>query len=545
MTQVGRVRWVAVWFWLLILGVVVITGSLLMPHVDGDVLFFGEIAKGILRSGDWVTLHNRLSPSWVVDKPPLTFWLMAGVFRVIGPTSAALRIWQIPLSIALLVTTYHLSRLSAPEAEGREEGMLAALLLGTSLLGFYHAVSPQQDVALTLFLTLGFVAYLRYRAAGRTSAALLTGVCVAAAVLSKGILALGVFGLVIAADLTIPPRRTGHWRWSQVAVGAAACATVGAPWFVVELFRLGRPFVDAFFISDASGIGIGRFFRPALRAPLPYWQALLAYVPMLIFWVFPWMALLPRAARDAWRSIGAGPPALRLCALWAGVYFLLLSLSSGDKVFRYLFLLFPPLCVLLARTLVRMVEDVRGLRGVAAITVGVAILMFTLAPRFLSFHFPEVRSPYAPMLVPFVSLVGVSTLLFAVLAWRGNGRVAVACLCAGMLVAYGALEWAVTVRWEQLWPWRTVAATINRLYRPGDRVVMRARYGPEANALVYWLDPPVQVVTDDLAIERLWHEGRVFGVFSPESYAGLRARLHPTVLIDMPMGWVLVTNDAP
>jgi hypothetical protein len=109
-------------------------------------------------------------------------------------------------------------------------------------------------------------------------------------------------------------------------------------------------------------------------------------------------------------------------------------------------------------------------------------------------------------------------------------------------VAYGVLEWAVTTRWDYLWPWPAAAATINSLSQPGDRVVIRVRHGAEANPLAYWLDRPIQLADDDAAVERLWHDGRLFGVLSSESFSNLRHRLRPTVLLEFPTGWVLVTN---
>jgi 4-amino-4-deoxy-L-arabinose transferase-like glycosyltransferase len=512
-----------------------------MPHVDGDALFFGEIARGILRSGDWLTLRHVQWPEWIVDKPPLTFWVTAIVFRVTGPTGWALRAWQVPFSIGLVAVTHQLARLGRPGPEGRGEALLAGLVLLTSLEGFYHTVSPQQDVALSFFVALAFVAYLRYRSEGGTGAAILTGVWLAAAVLSKGLAALAVFVPAVAADLLLPPRPPGAWRWSQVAAGAAAAALIGAPWFVEGALRLGRPFVDALFLS---GIGIGRFFHAALRAPLPYWQAVVAYVPIAIVWMMPWTGLLPAAVGEGWRAVRAGPAAARLCALWAGCYFLILSISPGDKVFRYLLPLLPPLSVLIARAITGAMATPRTMRIFAALTLGLAVPALAAFAWLLSARYHEVAF-YAPMAIPVAAALALTVAAFAVLAWQGRGRPAVAVLCAGMLLAYGTLEWTVSAHWERLWPWRAVAATITRLSRPGDEVIFRGHHGAETNALVFWLDRPVRLVDDDATVERLWRERRVFAVVSPESYAGLSTRLRPTVLIEMPVGWILATNFAP
>lgn len=535
----------AVWLALLGLGVLVIFGSLPMPHVDGDALFFGEIAKEIVRSGDWLTLRHVQWPGWIVDKPPLTFWFTAIVFRITGPTGWALRLWQVPFSIGLMGVTYHLARLGRPEPEGRaaghEEGLLASLVLVTSLLGFYHTVSPQQDVALSLFVALAFVAYLRYRAAGGAGAAIMSGAWLAAAVLSKGLVALAVFMPAVAADLLLPHRPRGVWRWPQMAAGVAAFALLGAPWFVEGALRWGRPFVDALFLS---GIGVGRFFHAALTAPLPYWQALLAYVPIATIWMMPWTGLLPAAMGEGWRAARTAPAALRLCALWAGGYFLLLSISPGDKVFRYLLPLLPPLSVLIARAATAGMTRPRTMRFFALLTLGLAVPALLAFAWLLSARSKEVAS-YAPMAVPVAAVLAATLAAFAVLAWQATGRAAVVVLCAGMLLAYATLEWTVSTHWERLWPWRTVAATIARLSRPGDQVIFRGHHGAETNALVFWLDRPVLVVEDDAAVERLWRDARVFAVISPESYAALRDRLRPTVLIEMAIGWTLVTNTAP
>ncbi len=86
-----------------------------LPHIDSDAALFGKIAKTIVDTGEWLTLRHPVHPDWVVDKPPLTFWLMALSLRVGGQTDAALRLWHILLSLALVWAVYRLARIDGTE----------------------------------------------------------------------------------------------------------------------------------------------------------------------------------------------------------------------------------------------------------------------------------------------------------------------------------------------------------------------------------------------------------------------------------------------
>ena len=525
-----------IWLAVILAGCLVTLAAAPLPHPDGDAVLYGTIAKNVLASGEWLTLQHQ--SGWLVDKPPLTIWLIALSFRLGGVNDTMLRLWQLLMSLALVVVTYRIARLSA----GKEESLLAALLLVTTLQIFLMSIDPQQDVPLALFLALAFYAYLQYCRKGRTGSAALVGLWVALAVLTKGIVGLVAFAAIVGGDLLVARLRgdrDGHWRWAQIAIGAAVCLAVAAPWFVVGVMRQGKPFADTFFLKGT--LGVGRFFSPVLRSPGPYWQALIAYVPILLLWILPWTGLLPGTVRAAWLSLREGAPSLRLCAVWAGLYFLGLSVSPGDKVFRYLHPLYPPLAVLAARFLVDALDTPRRLRPAAVISLVVGIPALIALALLLAGLAPEGFRLYLPIAIPFMLVFSLVLAAFSAAALRERARLAVVLLAAGVVVAYGLFEWQLRQHWEQIWPWRQVAATVHGLYRPGDRVVFVGGPGAESNFASFYLNVPI-AIADDAAVVQAWEAGRVFGLLSPAAFARLRDRLRPTVLVQMPMGWVLVTN---
>ncbi|MBI3998731.1 MAG: glycosyltransferase family 39 protein [Armatimonadetes bacterium] len=506
-----------------------------LPHIDGDAALYGKIAKNVVESGEWLTFSFR--PGWVVDKPPLTIWLIAASLRVAPGSDAALRVWQLLMSVILVAVTYRLARVSA----GREESLLAALLLVTGFQVFYQNLTPQQDVALTLFLTLALFEYVQYRRDGRTGAAVWTGVWAALAVLTKGLVGLAAFGIVAGADVLLawrsrdPNRR---WRWTQVALGGVVFLAVAAPWFVLGYLRQGMPFLETFFLS--GNLGIGRFFSPRISVLPPLWQSLLAYIPVLLVGLMPWTGLLPGIVREGWRSLRAGPSSLRLCALWAVLFFLILSASATDKVFRYLHPVYPPLAVLGARVLAGALDAPGRLRLAGALTLLLGLPVLGGGMWWLASRFPQEAQLYLPIVRPFVVTLAASVAVFSALAlWRRN-RIAVAALAAGAILAYGLAAWGVMQDWERLWPWRTLAATVHRLYQSGDRVVV---FKEPLNFPEYFIEAPVALVEDEAALARTWQEGRTFAILR----AGDLVRLpeHPPyrVLVDMPAGWVLAFNE--
>lgn len=416
---------------LLLATCLVILAGAPLPHLDGDDKFYGDIARHILASGDWMTLQDPGQPWWIVDKPPLSFWFMAISIRLGGDTEAALRFWQLLMAVVAIVVTFRIARLGA----GREDSLLAALFLGTSVQFFYLSLNPKQDIPLSLFLALAFYAYLVYRRGGGTRAAVASGTCAALAVLSKGIVAFAVFALVVAVDWarSRSAKDTGDWRWAQIAAGVAAFVLVAAPWFLVGAVRQGRPFIDTFFLGGT--LGVGRFFR-GVTTPLPYWQAVLVEIPTVMLGMVPWTGFLPGAVREAWRSLREGPPSVRLCTLWSGGYFLLAALSPADKMMHHLLPIFVPTAVLMARGVMTTLSDARRLRVPAAVAL-VAVVPAVATVMLTQARYPEETRFYLPIVGPSVAMLLVALLAFVGFALRGRGRMAVAVACAAILLAYG------------------------------------------------------------------------------------------------------------
>ncbi len=522
------------WIILIVAGCLVVLSAAPTPLIDNDGPLYGKIAKNILATGDWLTLHHR--DGQVFDKPPLTMWLIALSFRVGGISYPTIRLWQLLMHVLLVYVTYLIARLSA----GREQALLAALIMVTGFQVFFHALTPQQDIPLTLFLALAFYAYLRYRTTGAAAHAVLAGLWVALAVLTKGVVGLGIFGVIAGPDVLMSRRRSGeHWHWGHVAAGATIFMAVAAPWFVVGAIRQGTPFIDTFFLKGNSGVG--RLFSPRISALPPLWVIPISYVPSLIVGMLPWTGLLPGAIREGWRNIRTGPAPLRLCGLWAGLYFLFVTFAATDKLYRYLLPVYPPLAVLAAPVLLRALDEPRRLRVAAMTALLIGVPLMIAGAWWIAVQFPEDVRLLVPVGLPVITVCGLAVAAFAAAAIGGRARMAVALVSVGVLTAYAVCEWTLARYWDGIWPWPRVGATIDRLYRPGDRVVIY-KY-PDA-FLAYFAEARVEEVNEPIVLARLWRQGRVFVVLGPGTQTDVPHTPRAIVLDSVPRGLILITNLA-
>src|SRR5579884_1842614 len=95
---------------------------------DNSETAYGEVAREILITHDWVVMHLNGSP-WFVQ-PPLYFWIAALCAKVFGLTSFALRLPSALATIGMgFAVTYTLAR-----SFGARAGIYAGVALSTCLM---------------------------------------------------------------------------------------------------------------------------------------------------------------------------------------------------------------------------------------------------------------------------------------------------------------------------------------------------------------------------------------------------------------------------
>ena len=106
---------------------------------------YSEIAREMIETGDWLVPHLWYLPH--LDKPPMTYWLVAASMKLFGQNEWAARL---PLALAGMSGVWAAFLLGS-SLGSRRVGFWSALILQTSLLYFAMARMLTTDMFLTAF----------------------------------------------------------------------------------------------------------------------------------------------------------------------------------------------------------------------------------------------------------------------------------------------------------------------------------------------------------------------------------------------------------
>lgn len=255
-------RWLRLLWWSLgALLLVRLLGMAWMPLMDTVEGRYGEIGRKMWATGDWITpWHDHGVPFW--GKPPLSFWLTALSFRVLGVGEFAAR-WPHFLCSAML----SVSLWAAVRPEGRITAWMAVALLWSGLLFFLSAGAVMTDAALVLGTTVALCSSwqaLTARDSGYGQRwgwmAFLGGAC---GVLAKGPLALILIGAPLLVWAAWAKRWLRLWRALPWMRGMALVLLLCLPWFYLAE-RKTPGFLEYFLVGEH----VHRFVTPGWTGDL-------------------------------------------------------------------------------------------------------------------------------------------------------------------------------------------------------------------------------------------------------------------------------------
>ena len=470
----------------------------------------------MLQTGDY--LVPRYENRDFLEKPPLTWWILAASYRMFGITPFAERLPSVLASFATIL----LVGLWARRRGGDEAGIFAALILMFTLQFSVYARTFAADSFLALAVILAAAALddACRREGSDLRPGVLAGAALALAFWIKGLVGVVLPAGGVAAGLLIDRR----WPIRPVkrgAVAAAALLVLIAPWHVAMTQRLGSEFWRFFYWDNQFLRGATTRFMGNPRGPLFYLGA-------LAWSAFPWSLLLLAAVRPR-----RDAPERRLSSLPLGLFLFGLLFFSLLVMKRevYLMPLFPAAAVLLAEALTGTPARPAGWRRVVW-------LVAAALPALLFFFWARGLPGLASLVGSFDAIflgAGIMALAIALVAGafarRPAGAVpAVALACGVLFLALALCE----IRLESRDPLPAWGARVRSECAPGcdGFLVGLEAYSLDFYSGVEWL----WVADPSHDVPRLAKKPKVFLVmWSAEVEAMLR---------DLPWRWsVLATGD--
>jgi 4-amino-4-deoxy-L-arabinose transferase-like glycosyltransferase len=459
---------------------------------DNSETTYGEVAREILLTHDWVVMHLN-GFDWYVQ-PPLYFWIAALFAHAFGPTAFAMRLPSALATIAMGGTIgYATARIA-----GERAGMVAAIVLSTSLMqaivGRLAIMDALLDFAVAAAVLWWYRAFEPSGSPRRRDTAFVCGaLALAVGTLAKGPVA-PVITVLVAGVWLLWERRAGRVaapRRRGVALAVVAYVAVTLPWFIALGTRVGPGAI----IQLIGHYTVGRYTGVIENQTGPIWY----YVPVVILGFFPWIAFVPVAVAAALREVRRPEGAFtRLAIVWAVAPFVFFSFAN-TKLPNYVALMLPALAILVSLWFERVRAGAdRRAAVISAATipvfiglVAVAIGIFSRSNR-LDFDLAAVNEQLA---VLGVAMLAGSLLTVVAIARRSTAAWSpyVLALTSGALVLFIALV-AEPVA-EPLKPMPPIARTIEAARKPGDTVAIGGVSG--GNGLIFYTAPPVRDIKNN------------------------------------------------
>jgi len=305
------------------------------PYLTPSEARYIELPRQMLATGDWLT--PRIDGVPYFEKPPLFYWLQASVMGLLGNGEFAGRIATAFIATLLCLLTYATGRL----LHERRSGVLAALVLATSVMGYGLSRVAMLDMPVSVFLTLCFACFLAAQKAALPQRRYFYWAMYAAAalaMLTKGLIGIVIPGLVIGAWIALS-RRWHLIKEAQLLPGLAIFLAIVAPWHALMALR--HPdFLNFYFIHEH----FTRYLTDSHKRGEPWFFFTLVTLAGLL----PWTGLLPAALKSSFAQ-RQNPGTLFLLS-WVFLPLLFFSASHSQLV-PYILPIFPPLAILIGNYL--------------------------------------------------------------------------------------------------------------------------------------------------------------------------------------------------
>lgn len=198
----------------------------LYPLTDTTEARYGEIARKMLETGQWLMPQIDYGvPFW--GKPPLSFWLTAISYKVIGVTEFAARIPSLLLGVAVCGLAYVL----ASRRRGANHGLRTSVVVATSVLMIVSAGGVMTDPAMMLGTTLSMVAFWLAVTTASRFWGYLFFLGLAIGLLAKGPVAMVLTLMPIGVWAVLTGRVREAWRRVPWISGMLLTAALVIPWY--------------------------------------------------------------------------------------------------------------------------------------------------------------------------------------------------------------------------------------------------------------------------------------------------------------------------
>ncbi len=308
-----------------------------LPNFDDA--YYAQKAKEMVASGNlWVITHNGIPDE---ANPPFPFWMTALAFKVFGVSGYAAVFFSALFGVGTVYLTY---LLCLHLFKNDWTAFFSAFVL--LFPGMFADSSRRGMVDIPLAFCVIGAMFCFIKGIENRKYYLLFGCMTALGILTKSVL--GVFPLMIACLTLALSRRWKELFSAYFLLGIAIALFAGFSWHLVNWLVLG----DSFLQTHFGTLILNRGFEGNAD---PFY--FLGYASDFLKNYWPWLPLaLIGTFKFGKRAFTENDIRYLMVFLWIAVVFGVMS-TSTNQTLRYLFMIFPALAIVTAKTLADWLKD--------------------------------------------------------------------------------------------------------------------------------------------------------------------------------------------
>ena len=208
---------------------------------DWDEINFAECAREMLVTHDYFSVKINFQAFW--EKPPIFIWMQALSMTVFGINEFAARLPNAVCGIITLLVVFNIGRKLYDE----RFGLFWVLVFAGSFLPHFYFKSGIIDPWFNLFIFSGIYYFILFSNEKSTKFLLFSALFIGLGVLTKGPVAVLVFGLCYCVFWML---RRFHpvMNIKQIIVYGLAVASVGGLWFLMLFLTGNSAIIKEFFL---------------------------------------------------------------------------------------------------------------------------------------------------------------------------------------------------------------------------------------------------------------------------------------------------------
>lgn len=333
--------------------------SMRIDIMQVDAAQYASIARDMAETGSYLEVYCVGKD--YLDKPPLLFWMSSLTISLLGNSNIAYKLLPVILLLMAMWATYRFARLWY----NKQTGIFAALIFGTTQAFNLMTNDVRTDGILTAFVILSIWFLSDFIQRGKLKYLVLGGVCIGAAMLSKGPIGIVIPAVSVGGHLIL----TGQWKkifnpvW-LLLIPVIAIMLAPMCYGLYQQFDL-HPEKEVYGMKGPSGIefffwtqSFGRITGENYWANNTPWY----YFAQTILWdLQPWILIFIPAFYLRVRKLFSASSIRKTVPEWisiSGFVLIFIALSfSRYKLPHYIFPLFPFAAVIAADFLVRQAQQ--------------------------------------------------------------------------------------------------------------------------------------------------------------------------------------------